>query len=1228
MAKEYREPRRHAWLRVPAAFLKLALRTALLAYFALAVLVLAVRYWVLPNIDRWREPIAEQLSAALEMRVGLGEIRAQWKGLNPSFDIENVVISHPERGRLLALPAVHGTLSWRSLFSFEPRFLALTADGVDLTLRRDAGKQLHVLGRAIGGDAAAQADEGGRDAFFSWLLAQRGITLRHAKIRWLDEHKAAPPLVLEDVTLIVQNQRSDHQFSLTARPPAALGGALDLRGRLASTFSRERAFRPSDLRGELYLGLEDLRPASWTPWVDMPPHFGTDRLSTRSWLRFADGKIQRIASDTSVADGHWSLPEGGDVRARAVRLHVNGSWDSYQKVFHGRPGAAGAASPIDYRLWMQGLDLRMPELFEHAIAVDQVDADGSIEEAEGGALRLRARSLRVQNRDVDATLSGTWREGGDGAAGLVDVQGRISRAMIEAIDEYMPKTVDFDARDWMAKGLLAGTIRDAGVVLKGDLEHFPFGDEPGKGDFRIDGSYHGAVIDYLPAEGKEPGWPRLADMDGRLALHRVDLRLFAERATMLPQPGLPIELKGIEARIANLERDSVLEVQGHTAAKADAYLALVRHSPLGKMLDGLLDEARATGEWEVPLAMSLPLVDGRDGAVKGEVRFSGGEFQPMPEMPAFRRLSGALAFTETDIQAADLKGEFLGGPVAVGGGVGGGAKGLAFRGKASAAALERHVGLRGMKRLSGDFAYDAVLQRSKAGDLSLAVSTDMQGLALDFPPPLGKPAGQALPLRASWKRQAAGGDMGLSLTLGGDVEALFLHRERGKSSSYFHAGFVGLRQEIQMPMQGLALDLRYPAVDLDAWHRVAQDFSTELAPASAPARDQSRGRPLLPDVTQVRLQSGQARVQGLTLDELNFTARQPEAQQWRVDVSSKQTAGTLYWKEAQGRIAGRVDARFDRLSLGADDAEDESGDDDGDSFQVDDEFDIPAIDLRVNELRLYGRHVGALSLVGVNQSRGRLWRLDEMKVSSPHAALEGSGLWRLSGPQRGLELDARVAIKDLGAYLEQLGVKDAMKAGQGTITGKLQWRNMPWEFSKADLNGDVEFKLEKGRFSSVNSYSARLLELLSLQSVRRLARLDLNPTGLTKEGFPYDNLRGTILMRQGVLSTRDYRVTGPVGTIVMDGKVNLIDEQMNLRAVVIPNLDVSGAAIAAGIAVNPVVGVGAFLTQLLLQAPLARAMTVQYQVSGSWKDPLIRETGGPDAKGGGAGKAGEEHIAH
>src|SRR5690606_15647519 len=162
-----------------------------------------------------------------------------------------------------------------------------------------------------------------------------------------------------------------------------------------------------------------------------------------------------------------------------------------------------------------------------------------------------------------------------------------------------------------------------------------------------------------------------------------------------------------------------------------------------------------------------------------------------------------------------------------------------------------------------------------------------------------------------------------------------------------------------------------------------------------------------------------------------------------------------------------------------------------------------------------------------------------LELTSPSAELSGSGLWHLSGPDRGLVLDAQANITDMGAYLEQIGLNDVMIAGQGTLKGRLEWHNMPWDFSKSDLNGNIEFDLQKGRFSTLNSYSARLLELLSLQSIKRLARLDFSPAGLGKDGFPYDNLRGNVTVDNGLMHTRDHRVIGQLGTIAIGGDVKL-----------------------------------------------------------------------------------------
>lgn len=1173
------------------------LKIALAAYFALALLVLGVRYLVLPNIDQWRPQIAAQLSSRLDLDVTLGAIQAEWKGLNPSLRLRNVQLARPGQPAVLEVPQVDARLSWRSLFSLSPQFLSLSVRGMTLDVSRDANDQWRLMGLPIDLAEAAQQPADRGDGFLIWLAAQRHIVLRDATVRWTDALRQAPPLVLEGVTLTVTGRSGNHDFSLIATPPAGLGDQLEARGHIrtdgaeAASSSRLRS-----AEGRLYVRMPNMAPLAWDPWLPLPPGLQSGQVSMQSWLEFQSGSLARVVLDAHVADARWEFPEQVAASVGSFRLYLDGPGSAYGKLAAGNPDPG-----LAFSVAAKHLTVEAPELFQHTLSFDLIDADGSVGHEDDGALALRSARLAVVNLDMDAAFQGNWKEGGSGVAGMVDLQGVFRRATVDAIDDYLPSTVDLDAREWMAASLMDGEIADATVAVQGDLMHFPFGEHPAAGDFSLQGSYSGGVIDYLPPDDGSLGWPRLTDMRGTVAMHRSSLRVTADEALMLPTPDMPIRLHEVRADIPDIEMESILEIDGLTSARAEAYLALMSHSPLGDLLDGIFAQSSADGMWQVPLSLTIPLARPEDTTVKGAIEFAGSTVRLAPGMPEFTKVKGVLAFTDNHIEATGLSGQLLGGPLNMEGGVGVGTKGLTMRGRADAGALNAYVGLPGMSRLSGQLPYRTTLQRDKSGGFSLSAESDLKGLGLDFPAPVGKAPDSARKLRLSWKPQADGKAMRFEASLDDALRASLVHRPGRKSASFFQVGAIGLNQPAKLPAQGLSLDIQYPDIDLDAWDAVLDGFS-EIA-----ANDAAPGKPaILPDVSQVRLQAGQARVWGVDLDQLTFTARQPQPAQWRVDISSSQTAGTLFWRESKGRIAGRVDANFDRLSLGAEASTPASSDSDP-AMQFADDLDIPGVNLHVKKLRLYGHEVGELSVVGVNQARGHLWRLDQLTLSSPAAVLSGTGTWRLSGPQRGLTLDAEAQVHDLGAYLDEAGFKDMTKGGSGTLKGNIEWRNLPWTFSKADLEGQVEIALQDGRFSTPNSGSARLLELLSLQSVKRLAKLEFKPAGLAKEGYPYDNLKGTIAVSKGVTTTDNYRVTGPVGTIVIGGKSNLIHETVDLRAVVIPNLDVSGAAIAAGIAINPIVGVGAFLTQWLLQQPLAKAMTVEYRVSGTWDDPQIEE---------------------
>lgn len=1181
---------------------------ALGCYVFLGAAFLGVRYWVLPNVDHWREPLQRELSRILPVRVELGQIEARWRGRHPRVSLRDTALRDGDGRLLLKIPALDAVVAWPSLFSGTPRFLELRADGVELSLRRDAHDRISLLGYEV--ETADNEAAEGDAAILHWLSGQSNVRFTNTRILWLDERRGAPPLELHDVALGLGADGDEHVFSIWARPPAALGASFMLQGRMRTQLRHDGPISLSDISGLFHVNVEDMRPAGWQPWLDVYSVLEEGRVSWRGWQEVVDGEARRHVSLVTVRDGVWRPEPRVEVTAASARLYLAGEWAALRRIGATQDGAAdtGLSAPdLRVALRMQGLAVEAAEVFEAPLNFDEIAWSGSMGRDTESGLRVGLDLVQLRNADMDLAFQGDWRQSGGGAAGIVDVQGRFERAELPAIVRYLPAIVDDDARRWLRNGVLAGRLTDAPLRLRGDLVHFPFGDQPDSGDFMVGGTVRGAIIDYAPASVVgPPGWPRLEALDGHAQLHRVELAIRADTMRMRPA-GRAIELSDVDARIPNIEEDSVLDIEGRGRADAEAFLSLIEESPLGRLLDGLFDEAEGEGLWEVPIALTVPLTDTDETTVKGEVIFNKAGLRLGKAFPALSELDGRLSFSEEHMSAHELKGRVLGGPVAIEGGVGRGEKGLVFKGGLSAGALNDYLDGRLAGMVEGSTAYRLALHRSDAGGYGMQLESALEGLSIVLPEPLSKSPGQQWPLQVKWTPASGKGDAVLDVRLSEWLTAKFLHRDGAQQGErFFHAGAVSLRGKAEPPATGLAVDVQASSIDIDAWREVAGNLDGN-GEASAGA--------LFPPLRDLRLQADKASVLGTNVDRLTFTARRPDEDRWRVDVSSTQTAGTLFWRERRGRIQGEVEAHFERLALGEAAAGEEAGqrnksqEEDESSVRLDDDIDFPAIRLKVDRLRLYGRDVGGLSVVGVNEAQGRHWKLEQLEVSSPHATLEGSGVWLLDGPRRGLTLQAHAMFDDLGAYLAQAGFSDLMEGGHGQVQGVVEWRDLPWRFERSGLHGDLSVDLAKGRFVNVGSRSARLLELLSLQSVQRLASLNWNPANLLKQGFPFDTLQGHIKLENGILHSENYRVTGPVATIVIAGDVDLPKEVLDLYAVVVPNLDVSGAAIAAGIAVNPIVGVGAFLTQWLLKNPMSKAMTVEYRVKGDFDSPSIEETG-------------------
>lgn len=262
-----------------------------LSLTALGVGVLSMRYWVLPNIMQYHDRIQSTLGAAIGQKIELGRIHADWDGFRPHLVVDGVRILDKVGQVALELETAEATLSWTSMLLGRLSLYSLDIDHPSLLLRRDAGGLIHVAGVPL---SSQQQDSDLAD----WLLYQRRIVIREARLVWVDEQREAPPLVLDQVVVLIENRGSQHRFALRAMPPAELASPLDVRGDLVG-----RSFdRPGEWRGEFFVKLDRTEVQAWRPWVDLPSSISRGRGGVRAWMGLERGELAQTVADLALVD--------------------------------------------------------------------------------------------------------------------------------------------------------------------------------------------------------------------------------------------------------------------------------------------------------------------------------------------------------------------------------------------------------------------------------------------------------------------------------------------------------------------------------------------------------------------------------------------------------------------------------------------------------------------------------------------------------------------------------------------------------------------------------------------------------------------------------------------------------------------------------------------------------------------------------------------------------------
>ena len=959
-------------------------------------------------------------------------------------------------------------------------------------------------------------------------------------------------------------------------------------------------------------------------------------------------------------EGAATAPARYRVKARVQGLGLAASTEGM------RPGLAQADVAVTATeaggradLVMQQGWLAFPGVFEEPrIPLDQLQArvDWTRRAVAGAApdWSVKVSQASFANADAAGTLDATWRTATAGERnaqgqplprlpGVLQMDGRLARGEATRVWRYLPLSIPPDTRDYVRQAFRSGHAEGVTFEVKGELDAFPFKDDVG-GRFRVRVPVRQVVMDYVPPPllGLKPDatqgiWPAFTSLEGLLRFEGQRM-LIEDARGMLGTLGTGrFVLSEVSGRIEDMGADDPhLTIQGRGAGPMDDLLRFLATSPVGEWTGGALSEARGGGRGALQLSLDIPLNRGEDTRVKGLVTLvdkDQASVRLSPSIPAFAALRGTIALTETqlDVQART---RVWGQEMAVQGKRGpDGVVRFSARGSMSAEGLKQAQEYPALARLAPHLSGETPVTVTVAAGArtEVQVSSTLQGLGAALPAPLTKPAAAVWPLTVTYRTEGERGQQDLIQVDVGNPQALAmtpaalprvrvdLRRDVSGAHARVTQGLISLVQAgpgqsaalPALPARGVAAQWSSPTLDLDAWMKLADTFRGPAGGASP--SDLGDGLP-----ETVSIQTGALTFRQRTLKDVSATLAHPAPEVWRLQLNADQVAGQIEWAPekaplAAGPSSSRVTARLSRLSIPNAEAQALQSQATAQMLAGEGARQLPALDIQIEQFEWRGLALGRVEVEALNRlvpmAGGAAlpeWRLNRLRLSTPEAQLDASGSWAALGtPGRprsafGFTLD----LRDSGALLTRLGLPQTLRGGKGQLTGQVNWLGSPLEPDPLTMSGDIKVQINAGQFLKADPGMAKLLGVLSLQSLPR--RLTLDFRDLFQQGFAFDAIDGDVKVTQGVAATRNLRMRGVQAVVLMEGQADLAKETQNLHVFVVPQINAEAASLAYA-AINPVIGIGTFIAQYLLRKQVADAGTQEFMVTGPWADPHVEK---------------------
>ncbi|BDO91683.1 TPA: AsmA2 domain-containing protein [Escherichia coli] len=1008
-----------------------------------------------------------------------------------------------------------------------------------------------------------------------WMTIDKGdvtggdVWLKQGGASWLGE-KETHTLSVDNLTAHITRENPGWQFSIPDTRITMDGkpwpsGALTLAwipeqdvGGKDNKRSDELRIRASNLE---LAGLEGIRPlaAKLSPalgdvWRSTQPSGKINTLALDIPLQAAD-KTRFQASWSDLAWKQWKLLPGAE--------HFSGTLSG--SVENGLLTASMKQAKMPYETVF-----RAPlEIADGQATISWLNNDKGFQ--------LDGRNIDVKAKAVHARGGFRYLQPANDEPWLGILAGISTDDGSQAWRYFPENLMGKDLVDYLSGAIQGGEADNATLVYGGNPQLFPY--KHNEGQFEVLVPLRNAKFAFLP------DWPALTNLDIELDFINDGLWMKTDGVNLGG-----VRASNLTAVIPDYSKEKLL-IDADIKGPGKAVGPYFDETPLKDSLGATLQELQLDGDVNARLHLDIPL-NGELVTAKGEVTLRNNSLFIKPLDSTLKNLSGKFSFINGDLQSEPLTASWFNQPLNVD-----------FSTKEGAKAYQVAVNLNGNwqpaktgvlpeavnEALSGSVAWDGKvgidLPYHAGATYNVELNGDLKNVSSHLPSPLAKPAGEPLPV---------------NVKVDGNLNSFDLTGQAGADNHFNSRWLLG---------QKLTLDRAIWAADSKTLPPLPEQSGVEL---NMPPMNGAEWLALF--------QKGAAEsVGGAASFPQHITLRTPMLslgnQQWNnLSIVSQPTAnGTLV--EAQGReinatLAMRNNApwlaNIKYLYYNPSVAKTRGDSTPSSPFPTTERINFrgwPDAQIRCTECWFWGQKFGRIdSDITIS---GDTLTLTNGLIDTGFSRLTADGEWVNNPGNERTSLKGKLRGQKIDAAAEFFGVTTPIRQSSFNVDYDLHWRKAPWQPDEATLNGIIHTQLGKGEITEINTgHAGQLLRLLSVDALMRKLRFDFRDT--FGEGFYFDSIRSTAWIKDGVMHTDDTLVDGLEADIAMKGSVNLVRRDLNMEAVVAPEISAT-VGVAAAFAVNPIVGAAVFAASKVLGPLWSKVSILRYHISGPLDDPQINE---------------------